>query len=312
MVVTRDGTPIRVKCRHCDWGGAKGVAANATRCAKHFHSHHAPKRQPEFVDDSDSEPDPEPDEPSQATQASQSSEASEASSSSAIKKRKLTQSPLALYADKAFSAWQQDNVLNKLVFFQVVFTSCALCLVIIPHTGIRWAVPQLFGRGCIQGTVQSTQGRLPCALQEDSQEADPGGVPTTAGPCSTLSPLLSSWLSLQARVAAELKSWKTCVMAVDGWKDDEGQETLGATALSCSHKHKPLVLLVEQQHCRQVLDTLHHPFLSHLLSLPWIFPCSSRRPPIWLLPHRAAPLASLRTMLATSAMPLKCNQTPCS
>ena len=65
-------------------------------------------------------------------------------------------------------------------------------------------------------------------------------------------------------MAAELKSWKTCVIAVDGWKDDEGQETLGATALSCSHKHKPLVLLVEQQHCRQVLDTLHHPFLSHL------------------------------------------------
>lgn len=59
----------------------------------------------------------------------------------------------------------------------------------------------------------------------------------------------------QVRVAEELGTWGVCSLAMDGWKDQEGQETLGATALSIKGD-KPLVLFVEQQESRQVASCM--------------------------------------------------------
>ena len=215
-----DGSLKSVACRYCKWGRPNGVAANATRCKKHTQDCHPIAAST-----------PESEQLSAAVSSASSVPGTVAafpvaafpvparSPSPPNKRPRTSQQSLEKYVDRGFDKWQQEAAESRLV---------------------KWQAKNAVSLS----SLDSEEFRSFCrALRVDFHLPSRRTLQRRAA---------DLFQTLQSKVALQLASWGKCAMAVDGWKNHHHQETLGACALPLGRKEKPLIVLLEEQTCRQV------------------------------------------------------------
>lgn len=184
-----DPLKAKVKCRYCSWGGTQGVAANVTRCARHYKVMH--------------------------TEETEHPRIEEASDTHQPKKRKMQ---IYHYADRAWQESQQEHALQKLMQFQVAHS--------IPFQALASAEFAAFTK-VLRGDFKLIGRDAMCRR------------------------LQSTMVTHDAKLLEKLGTISCGALAIDGWGDHHHQCTLGAVLWDIFQGGRPILLKIEQLHCRE-------------------------------------------------------------